>query len=68
MTKIEGRGILKGSTMKIVSQVAKIAKPLSSVDEMVTWGMVNIMRRTGGIGERFDIDTKRGIRDLVRSG
>ena len=53
--------------MKIGAQVADITKPLASVDEMVNRGMMVIMHRTGGIAKRFDIDTERAIRDLVKA-
>ena len=53
--------------MKIGTQVAEITKPLASVDEMVTNGMMVIMHRTGGIAKRLDIETERKIRDLVKS-
>ena len=65
-TKIEGVGTLSGSPMKIGTQVAEITKPLASVDEMVTNGMMVIMHRTGGIAKRLDVETERKIRDLVK--
>jgi hypothetical protein len=66
-TKIKGVGALSGSPMTIGTQVAEITKPLASVDEMVTNGMMVIMHRTGGIAKRLDIETERKIRDLVKS-
>ena len=65
-TKLKGVGTLSGSPMTIGTQVAEITKPLASVDEMVTNGMMVIMHRTGGIAKRLDINTERKIRDLVK--
>ena len=48
------------------TQVAEITKPLASVDEMVSSGMMVIMHRSGGIAKRLDPDTERQIRDLVK--
>ena len=45
--------------------MAEITKPLASVDEMVTNGMMVIMHRLGGVAERLGIETERKIRDLV---
>ena len=65
-TKLEGVGTLNGSPVKIGTQVADITKPLASVDEMVTSGMMVIMHRTGGIAKRLSVETERKIRDLVK--
>ena len=65
-TKLKGTGTLNGSPIHINTQVAEITKPLASVDEMVSGGMMVIMHRTGGIAKRLDIDTERKIRDLVK--
>ena len=65
-TKLKGVGTLSGSPMTIGTQVAEITKPLASVDEMVTNGMMVIMHRSGGIAKRLDIETERKIRDLVK--
>ena len=66
-TKLEGVGTLNGSPMKIGTQVAEITKPLASVDEMVTNGMMVIMHRSGGIAKRLDADSERKIRDIVKA-
>ena len=66
-TKIEGVGTIGGHPIKIGTQVADTTKPLASVDEMVSSGMMVIMHRTGGIAKRLDVDTERKIRDLVKS-
>ena len=67
-TKVELTGTLNGSTMKIVAQVAEVAKPLASVDEMVTSGMMGIMYRDGIIAKRLGLDTERQICDPAKSG
>ena len=43
-------------------------KSLASVDEMVNSGMVVIMRKTGGIAQRLDLEVERKIRNLVEGG
>ena len=58
---------MSGSLTKIVTQVAEITKPLASVDEMVTSGMMVIMHKTGGIAKRLDREIERKIRDLVKN-
>jgi len=65
-TKLIGTGALNGNPTKIITQVADITKPLASVDEMVNSGMLVIMHKSGGIAKRFDIETERKIRDLVK--
>ena len=52
--------------MQIGTQVAEVTKPIASVDEMVSSGMMVIMHRSGGIAKRLDSDTERKIRDLVK--
>ena len=52
--------------MQIGTQVADVTKPLASVDEMVAGGMMVIMHRSGGIAKRFDSDSERRIRDIVK--
>ena len=67
-TKLTGKGTLNQSSIQINTQVAEITKPLASVDEMVTSGMMVIMHKTGGIAKRLDLETERKIRDLVKGG
>ena len=66
-TKLKGTGTLGGSPLQVGTQVAEITKPLASVDEMVSSGMMVIMHRSGGIAKRLDPDTERKIRDLVKA-
>ena len=47
--------------MQVGTQVAEVTKPLASVDEMVSSGMMVIMHRSGGIAKRLDADSERRI-------
>ena len=64
--KLKGTGTVGGSPMQVGTQVAEVTKPLASVDEMVSSGMMVIMHRSGGIAKRLDADSERKIRDIVK--
>ena len=58
-TKLKGIGTGTGSPMTIGAQVAEISKPHASVDEMVSSGMMVVMRQAGGIAKRLGLDVER---------
>ena len=65
-TKLKVVGTLSGIPTTIGTKDGEITKPLASVDEMVTNGMMVIMHWSGRIAKRLDIETERKIRDFVK--
>ena len=66
-TQLKGTGNLGSSPLQVGTHVAEIKKPLASVDQIVSSGMMLIMHRSRGIAKRMDSDTERKIRDLFKS-